>query len=241
VPTKSQKFATQKCNEDALHVLYSARPASTCRSSTLAHPHPGLPHTPHHTKTQRRHLSRRTPRSPSSQHPHQVTASSLRRPSRRLRPPRRRNSCGGIMSACCTNSSTNLTSSFLFSTRVIRLHDRGGSAQARSGGRKRLVFVLNKVGTCESPEYTLCASLVIDIMRGFARALVDLVLKQECVGMARTPPHNPNAPLQLRGSHQSAYEPCLWNRACISPPTQGVQTERGAEHPHRCRRLPECR
>jgi hypothetical protein len=144
------------------------------------------------------------------------------------------------MSACCTKLSTNLTSSFLFSTRVIRLGGRGGSAQGRSGGRKRLVFVLNIIGTCESPEYTLCASLVIDIMRGFACALVDLVLQQECVGMAQTPPpHNPqHSPSALRAA--SAYER-LWTRACVSPPTQRVQTERGAEHHRRCRRLPECR
>jgi hypothetical protein len=65
------------------------------------------------------------------------------------------------------------------------------------------VLALNIIGTCESPSYTLWASLVIDIMRGFARALVDLVLQQACVGMARThPPHDPNAPLQLCGPHQ---------------------------------------
>jgi nuclear GTP-binding protein len=40
----------------------------------------------------------------------------------------------------------------------------------REAEGKRLVFVLNKIGTCVSPQYTLCASLVIDIMRGFSRA-----------------------------------------------------------------------
>jgi hypothetical protein len=152
------KFAAQKSNADALYVLHSAHPASTYRSSTppplVAHPHPNLPHTPHHAKTRRWHLSERSPRSPSSQHPYQLTAACLCRPSRHLRPPRRRNSCRGVTSVCFTKSSTDLTSSSLFSTHVIQLGGRGGSgsAQARSGGKaKRLMFILNKIGTGASP------------------------------------------------------------------------------------------
>ncbi len=110
----------------------SAHPATTYRSSTtspaqvvrptplVAH-HPSLPYTSHHTKVRRWRLSPRSPRLPSSQYSHPSMTSSPRRPSRRLRPPRRRNSCGGITSVCCTKSSMSPMSSSSFSTRAIRL------------------------------------------------------------------------------------------------------------------------
>jgi hypothetical protein len=152
VPTKSQSLQPQKCNADALYVMHSPHPASTYRSSTppplVAHPHPSFPHTS-------QCLSRCSPHSPSSRHPHQLTTSCLRRPSRRLWPPRRRNSCGVATSACRTKSSANLTSSSF----VLDAHDPAGchsrlveeEVHKCEVERKRLVFVLNKIGTCASP------------------------------------------------------------------------------------------
>jgi hypothetical protein len=92
---------------------------------------------------------------PSSQHPHQVTALCLRRPSRRLRLPRRRTSCAGVTSTCCTTSSSNLMSSSLFPTRMIRLGGRGGSAQARSGGKATRVRSQQNRYVCISLIHTL--------------------------------------------------------------------------------------
>jgi hypothetical protein len=43
------------------------------------------------------------------------------------------------------------------------------------------MFVLNKIGTCASPQYTPCASLVIDIMLCARRLclLIDLVPRKD--------------------------------------------------------------
>ena len=159
MPTKSQSLQPQKYNTDALYVLHSPHPASTYRSSTppplVAHPHPSFPHTSHHMKMWRWCLSRRSPRSSSSQHAHQLTTSCLRRPNRRLRPPRRRNSCGVVTSACRTNPSANLT----LSSFVLDVHDPAWchsqlieeEVHKCEAEGKRLMFVLNKIGTCASP------------------------------------------------------------------------------------------
>jgi hypothetical protein len=155
VPTKSQSLQPQKCNADALYVLHSPHPASTYRSSTppplVVDPHSSS----HHMKMWRWCLSRCSPHSPSSQDPHQLTTSCLCRQSRHLRPPRRRNSCGVVTSACRTKSSANLT----LSSFVLDAHDPDGchsrlvedKVYRREAEGKRLVFVLNKIGTCASP------------------------------------------------------------------------------------------
>jgi hypothetical protein len=109
----------------------------------------------HHMKMWPWFLSQRSPRSSSSQHPHQLMTSCLRRPSRRLRPPRGRNSCGVVTSACRTKSSVNLT----LSSFVLDVHDPAGchsrlveeEVHRREAEGKRLVFVLNEIGMCASP------------------------------------------------------------------------------------------
>jgi hypothetical protein len=67
------------------------------------------------------------------------------------------------------------------------------------------MFVLNKIGTCASPQYTPCASLVIDIMLCARRLclLVDLVPRKNAQAWLNHLRHTTSTlPFRSAGSHQ---------------------------------------
>jgi hypothetical protein len=135
------------------------------------------------------------------------------------------------MSACCTkvvnksNVVLILNARDLAGCRSWLVEEELGRCEAEG---KRLVFVLNKIGTCvSSPQHTSCTSLVIDIMLCAVRLclLVDLVPRENAqvsTTSATQPQHSPST---LRARISTQTSPLELH---LRP--QGVQTERSAGH-----------
>ena len=179
----------------------SAHPASTYRSSTppplMAYPHPSLPHTLHNTKMRRWCLSPRSPRSPSSQQ--SASANDL------VPAPSESTSAEALRPQVVDESNVVLL--------ILNARDPAGCRSRlveeelcrREAEGKRLVFVLNKIGTCVSPQHTSCASLAIDIMLCAVRLclLVDLLPRENAQACLNHLRHTtPTLPFHSAGSHQ---------------------------------------
>jgi hypothetical protein len=138
---------------------------------------------------------------------------------------------------------TSPTSSSSSSTRAIRLGVTTGWLVEEELCRheaegKRLVFVLNKIGTCASTHALRFSSHQHYAVRGAPVIARRFGAARECLGMAQPPPpHNLNAPLPSPRARISARTSPL--EPHLRP--QGVQTQRSAECHRRRRRLPECR